>query len=108
MKYKYLWLTPVVTAGHKVFVTGFYQNEIGHGALIPTIINTVFFSILIFIVPSIIAIVNYIKTKRFSWTLMNKMTLYALVLYLLLLVLPEIYTNSTTKSIERPTTGKKN
>lgn len=104
MKNKYLWLTPIIAAAHKVFITGFYQNEVAQGKLIPLTINTLIFSVLVFTIPFIITIVNFVKTKCFSWSLMNKMTLYALALYILLLILPEIYAKLTSKSIKQQTT----
>lgn len=107
MKNKYLWLTPIVAAAHKIFITGFYQNEIAHGKLIPIVVNTLTFSALVFAIPFIITIINSIKTKQFSWTLMNKMTLYALVLYIAVLILPEIYTKKMIKSINQQTTERK-
>jgi hypothetical protein len=42
-----------------------------------------------------------------TWALMNKMTLYALILYIAVLILPEIYTKKTTKSINQQTTERK-
>jgi hypothetical protein len=65
MKNKYLWLTPIIAAAHKIFITGFYQNEIAHGKLIPIVVNTLTFSALIFVIPFIITVINSVKTKQF-------------------------------------------
>lgn len=107
MRNKYLWLTPIVAAAHKIFVTGFHQNEIAHGKLMPVVISTIVFSALVFLIPFIVTMVNLIKTTRYSWQLMNKMTLYTLGLYILLFILPELYTKITMKPIRHQTIEKK-
>lgn len=104
MRNKYLWLTPIVAAAHKIFVTGFHQNEVAHGKLIPLVISTVVFSALVFLIPFLVTIVNLIKSKLYSWQLMNKMTLYTLGLYVILFILPEIYTKITKPVLQQTIT----
>jgi hypothetical protein len=84
-KYFYILLTIVVVFFYKVFLIGILDNET---FFIAIIINVVLFSLLILIIPLLLASRN----KASFWLNVNNYTKYSLLIFFIIFIMPQVYT----------------
>lgn len=82
-KYLYIQLTIFTTFIYKVFVIGILENETFFTAVI---VNIIMYSLMIMAIPLLIALTK----KENYWLKVNRYTLYTLILFLMIVVIPDI------------------
>jgi hypothetical protein len=83
--YFYILLTIVIVFFYKVFLVGILANET---FFIAIIINVVLFSLLILIIPLLLAL----RSKTSYWLNVNNYTKNSLLIFVIIFIMPQIYT----------------
>lgn len=83
-KYLYITLTILTAFIYKALIIGILPGE---SFFIAIVINIIMYSLLIMVIPLLIAL----NKKENYWERVNKYTFYTLTIFLVIVILPEIY-----------------